>query len=70
MDQYNLTQEQRKLKEMLKKMNDDTVKIISDYTPRAKKVQHHQRTATAILAVNEREMENNQKIMSQCVMEI
>ena len=44
--------EQRKLKDILRKMNEDTVKIISDYTPRAKKQQHH-RTATTILAVNE-----------------
>jgi len=33
-------------------MNEDTVKIISDYTPKPKKLQHH-RTATTILAVNE-----------------
>lgn len=66
MDNLNLTKEQRKLKEILRKMNDDTVKIIADYTPRAKKVQHHHRTATSILAVKEREMENNHKIMSQC----
>lgn len=52
MDNSKLTKEQRKLKDILRKMNEDTVKIISDYTPRAKKQQHH-RTATTILAVNE-----------------
>lgn len=52
MDNSKLTKEQRKLKDILRKMNEDTVKIISDYTPRAKKQQHH-RTATTILAVYE-----------------
>ena len=32
-------------------MNDDTVKIIADFTPRPKRVQSHHRTATSILAV-------------------
>ncbi len=34
-------------------MNDDTVKIIADFTPRtrARKVQSHHRTATSILAI-------------------
>ncbi len=50
-------------------MNEDTVKIISDYTPKPKKLQHH-RTATTILAVNEQQLANNQKIMLQCQIEI
>lgn len=33
-------------------MNDDTVRIIADYTPRAKKVNNHVRTATTLLAIN------------------
>ena len=32
-------------------MNDDTVKIIADFTPRNRKVQSHHRTATSILAI-------------------
>jgi|JI10StandDraft_1071094.scaffolds.fasta_scaffold216731_1 hypothetical protein len=32
-------------------MNDDTVKIIADYTPRVKKLHKHNLTATSILAV-------------------
>lgn len=56
MDNFNLTKEQRKLKDILRKMNDDTVRIIADYTPRARKVQHHHRTATSILAVKDKEL--------------
>ena len=34
-------------------MNEDTVKIISHYTPRAKKTEHR-RTTTSVLAVKEK----------------
>lgn len=37
-------------------MNDDTVQIISNITPRPKKPQIHHRTASAILAVKEQEV--------------
>ena len=42
------------LKKVLKKMNDATVRIISDYTPKPKKMLQHSNTAITTLALQEK----------------
>jgi|688.fasta_scaffold293557_2 hypothetical protein len=43
-----------KLKKVLKKMNDATVRIISDYTPKPQKKLQHSNTTTTSLALKEK----------------
>lgn len=50
-------------------MNDDTMKLISEYTPRGKKQQNH-RTVASILAIRETEAHNNNRILAICQAEI
>lgn len=53
------------MKNMLKKINDDTVRIIADYTPRRARARGkaYVRTVSSILAVREKEVENNCQIL-------
>ena len=64
-----ITSEQKKLKNMLKKMNSDTMKMLDGISP--KKIQVvPKRNTSDIIKVADEEMNNNTKIKEYCQKEI